>query len=185
MRRGQLTMLALVAGLAAGGCGSDEEGEPIPQGVAADIEAQLENIQGQIDDGSLGACKDIKKPGNTFATLRAEVARVPDDVDADVRDALAESVDRLGELVDDECSSREPETETTPEETVPEETVPEETVPEETVPEETVPEETVPEENPEPQGPPEETPGEGGGTPGGGGGGSGGLPIPGKPEEGE
>jgi hypothetical protein len=174
MRRAQLTLLALAAGLAIGGCGSDEEGEPIPQGLAADIEAQLDNIQGQIEEGSLGACNDIKKRGNTFDTLQAEVEKVPERVDADVRDALAQSVDRLGELVDDECSSREPETKTTPEETetvtVPEETVPEETVPEETVPEETVPSEIVPEEKPEKPEKPEKD--------GSGGGGSGGVPAP-------
>jgi outer membrane biosynthesis protein TonB len=144
MRRGYRTLLALAAGLAVVGCGSDDEGNPIPQASVADIETQLDNIQGQIEEGSLGACEDIKKPGNTYATLQSAVDRVPDSVDADVRDALAESVDRLGELVDDECSSREPEaeTKTTPEqtETVTIETTPEET---ETVPPET---ETVPPE---------------------------------------
>jgi hypothetical protein len=177
MTRGRIWVAAIAAGMALAGCGSDDEGEPIPQDIAAEIEAQLDNIEGQIEEGSLGACNDIKKPGNTFDAVQAAVERVPERVDPDVRDALSGSVDRLDELIDQECSSREPEEpEPVPEETetvtVPEETEPEETEPEETVPEETAPEETVPSEEEPGLGPP-------GGTPPGQGGGSGGVPAPG------
>jgi outer membrane biosynthesis protein TonB len=176
MRRGQRPLLALAAGLVIVGCGSDDEGKPIPQASVADIETQLDNIQGQIEEGSLGACEDIKKRGNTFAALESAVDRVPDSVDADVRDALAESVDRLGELVDEECSSREPDqTETTPEptETITVEEPPPET--ETTPPPET---ETVPPEEEAPSSKEKEKkekePKENEGL----GGESGGLPVP-------
>ena len=173
----------LVVGLAAafGACGSDEEGEPIPRAVAADLESQLDNIRDQIEDGSPGACEDIKEPNNTFDALQATVGRVPQDVDVDVRDALGQSVDRLSELVDEECASLEDtETET---ETVPDDT---ETIEIPTVPEETVPTETVPAEeedgNELPPGqekkleepnlvPPEDEPGNSGGN-------GGGAPVP-------
>ena len=175
----------LAAALALGACGSDEEGEPIPQETAAAIETQLSNIEGQIADGSVGACDDIKQPGNTFETLESAVQDVPSSVDPDLRDALERSVERLGELVDEECDSLEAETETVPEET--------ETVTIETVPEEPPPVEPPPEEDDEddengenvPPGQLEQPvrPGEGppnGGTgPGGGGTGGGGLPVPG------
>jgi hypothetical protein len=180
--RTRLTLAIVAMGMALAGCGSDEEGKPIPEEVAADIDLLLDKIQGQIDQGSLGACNDIKKPDQTFEALQAAVERVPSSVDADVRDALGQSVERLSDLIDEECSSREPETTTEPEQT---ETVTIETVPEETVPEETVPEETVPdEEEDDGEGAPEDTPGlgppEGGtGPPSGGGGGSGGVPAPG------
>jgi hypothetical protein len=187
MRLTRGTILALAATAAFAGCGSDEEGEPIPQASVAEIEAQLDNIEDQIAEGSVGACNDVKKPGNTFETLVSAVDNVPESVDPDVRDALDESISRLGDLVDEECTSREAETETVPEET---ETVPVETVPEE-VPTETV--ETVPpEEEDQDDGevipPGQEEPGSqgqgqgGGSEPGGGGTGGGGLPAPGEGE---
>jgi hypothetical protein len=177
------TLLALAASLAIAGCGSDEEGDPIPQGVAGAIESQLDAIQSRVDAGSPGACEDIEgdDDSGTFAEIERQIEALPDGVDQDVADALQESVDRLKDLVREECAAIAEETETTPEQTetvtVPEETVPEETVPEETVPEETVPEETVPQDEQQNEG---EGQSEDGGTPGGGGGGgSGGVPAPG------
>ena len=171
----------LAAALAFGGCGSDEEGEPIPQANVTAIENQLDNIESQINEGSQGACDDITKPNNTYEALQAAVEQVPSDVDADTRDALVKSVDRLGDLVEEECTSREAETETTPEET---ETVTIPTVTE-TVPLETEPTETVPEEDGEQLPPGQEKKddklgkGEGGGTEPGGGETGGGLSVPG------
>jgi len=176
MMRPRHLLVIPIAALAFAGCGSDEEGDPIPQTSVAAIEAQLNNIEGQIADGSVGACEDINKPGNTFENLEAAVQGVPQSVDPDVRDALERSIERLGDLVDEKCASLEAETETTPEETetVTIETVPEETVPVEPPPEETTPAETVPEQPPEDEGEDE-----GGSEPGGGGTGGGGLPAPG------
>ena len=139
----------VVVATAFAACGSDQEGEPIPRDVVSAIDIQLDQIRGQIDNGSLGACEDIKQPENTFEVLQAAVDAVPRDVDADVRDALVQSVDRLSELVDERCASledaeaeAEAETETAPEDT---ETIEIPTVPEE----ETPPTETVPDEEEE------------------------------------
>jgi hypothetical protein len=133
---------AVLAALALGACGSDDEGEPIPQASVAEIDRQLDNIRGQIENGSVGACDDIDD--DTFPALQAAASDVPPEVDADVRDALQSSVDRLRELIDQECGEISQETETTPEEidTVTVEEPPEE----ETVPTETVPPRTTPEE---------------------------------------
>jgi hypothetical protein len=189
MRRGRATFALLAAAAALAGCGSDEEGEPIPQASVAEIAGQLDNIEGQLTQGSVGACNDIRRPNSTYDALVTAVENVPDSVDADVRDALEQSVSRLGDLVDEECSSREAEeTETVPEET---ETITVETVPEEQ-PTETV--ETVPPPAEEDQGDGESLPpgqqkklDSEGGTPGGGsepggGTGGGGLPAPGGEE---
>jgi hypothetical protein len=72
---------------------------------------------------------------------------VPQNVDAQVRDALQRSLDHLFELLARECEGADQtETETTPTET---ETVPTETetVPTETVPTETQPPQTTPDGN--------------------------------------
>lgn len=134
----------LGAALALGGCGSDDEGEPIPRDTSAAIETQLDLIQNRVDAGNPGACADIEENNadGTFAEVDRQIESIPDDVDPDVVDALRDSVDRLKELVGDECDQISQETETTPE---PTETVTIEEEPEETVPTETVPTETVPE----------------------------------------
>jgi hypothetical protein len=176
-----VTWLALAGCCAVlGACGGDDEGDPIPQEVAADMQRQLDNIRGQVENGSLGACEDILAPGNTFEALERAAQRVPERVDPDVRDALGESVRRLAELVESECDK------------LAEEEEPAETVPLDPEP---VPEETTPEETPTQTAPPEEEPGEEevppgqGGTPPGQGGtppgqddGSGGVIVPGDEE---
>ena len=54
------TLLALLAAsLLGASCGSDDEGEPIPQESAAVLQDQLDNIQARLDNGSVGACDDI------------------------------------------------------------------------------------------------------------------------------
>jgi hypothetical protein len=148
-------LLALVAGLGVG-CGSDEEGKPIPRELAAQLEAQLNSIQDRFEFPDGAACGDITGGDDPNTTqVRNLIDSLPDDVDADVRDALEQSFDRLFELVEQDCGEEpaqtetEPtETETTPTETVPTETVPTETVPTETIPTETLPTETVPPEEP-------------------------------------
>jgi hypothetical protein len=183
MTRRLATALALAACSALlAACGGDEEGEPIPQDIADNAVATLDDIQAQIENGSVGACEDILEPGQNYEELAGTVQRVPQRVDADIRDALDRSVDRLRELVQQECD-RLAEEEAQQEEEQPTDTteIPEETVPEETVPEETVPEETVPEE----EGEGNQEPGQNGtppgleGAPPGQEGDSGGVPVPG------
>ncbi len=120
--------LALVA--LAAGCGADDEGEPIPPRFAIALENRLDRIEQAISEGSLEACQQALDldPG-----VQQIVDSVPEDVEAEVRDALRRSFDRLFDLVGRECNDRDQtETETTPTET---ETTPTET---ETIPTETV-----------------------------------------------
>jgi hypothetical protein len=185
LRTATTIVLALAAGLAAG-CGSDEEGEPLPQGQATELLGQLDSIQARFEAGS-GACNDITEGDDTnLAVVQRVLNSLPDDVDADLRDALTQSFDRLFELVREECAEEEPtETETTPTETETVPTEPEtETTETETVPTETVPTETETtptETETEPGLPPGqggEPPGQGGENPGQGNGG--GVVVPGE-----
>jgi len=156
----------LAAGLILAGCGGDEEGKPIPTATATALNSQLENIQGRLNDGSAGACKDIlggpRDPN--VKQVQDLIDAMPDDVDSDVRSALEDSFDNLWELVQDDCDDKaqaeeearqqreqqqqeeEPDTDT---ETTPTETETEtETTPTETTPTETTP--TNPDEAPLP-----------------------------------
>jgi hypothetical protein len=128
-------MLVVAAGLA--GCGGDDEeqGAPIPQQAASDIESRLAEVERRMEAGG-GACADIEN--DTKPAVEQIVASLPSDVDPDVRDALQDSVDRLFDLTADQCDEQkgqeteeeeppvtietEPETETEPTETLPPET---------------------------------------------------------------
>jgi hypothetical protein len=160
---GRLAVIACLTIAAAAGCGSDDEGEPIPQANAAQIQAQLDNVEGQIDNGTVGACTDALSEGNTLAALESAVAGLPDDVDGDVRAALEDSVQNLRDLVAERCDELEADqTETTPPETETEPPPETETTPPDTNTGETVPLPPLDEDeegNGE-QGPPEE-PGQG------------------------
>jgi hypothetical protein len=122
-----LALLALLAG-----CGGDDEGKPIPAAQADALQAQLDGIEGRLDAGSAGACRDVVEGDDTnVKAVQDQIDALPADVDADVRDALQRSFDRLFQLVNDECNRLEGEetsTETTPTETTPPATVTE-TVP--------------------------------------------------------
>jgi hypothetical protein len=140
--KGIFLLLALGLCLAAAGCGGDDEGKPIPAATATALQNQLDGVQARLDNGSVGACKDILEGprGPNLDAVQQLIDGLPDDVDADVRSALEDSFDRLWELVQQECDDREP-THTTPTDTEPE-TTPTETEPE-TTPTETEPQETT------------------------------------------
>jgi hypothetical protein len=160
-------VLLLGACLAAAGCGSDDEGEPIPADLAAALQSQLDNVQARLDNGSVGACDDIlsgPRGPNTDAVNQA-IADLPDGVDEDVRSALQDGFDQLFTLVEERCNELREDTESQqPTETTEEPPVVTET---ETVPEpetETVPPpetETVPPPETETLPPEEEPPAEG------------------------
>jgi outer membrane biosynthesis protein TonB len=148
------TILLLAAALAVG-CGSDQEPEPsIPADSSQALLSRLDEIQRRFEFGG-GACADVQD--DSEPAMREIVASLPPSVDADVRSALEQSIDRLFELTAEQCDAEEAQTETeapppTPEtqtETVPPETQTE-TVPPETVPPETTPPETSPPETPAP-----------------------------------
>jgi hypothetical protein len=179
-----ITTLALlvVAGLA--GCGSDDEpqGAPIPQQAATDIESRLAEVERRMEAGG-GACADIQN--DTKPAVDSIVASLPSDVDADVRDALQDSADRLFQLTEQECDEekgQDTQTQTQPE-LPPETETQTEEVPTEPVPTQTE-EEPPPDEQPEEEQPPgqdeELPPGQGGENPGEGNGG--GAIVPGEGE---
>jgi hypothetical protein len=97
-----ISLLALlVLGVVLAGCGGDKEGKPLPAAQVQLLNGRLDEAERRLADGSEGACKDI------LDDTQPEVGRIidslPNDVDADVRDALTESFDNLWNLVDDRC----------------------------------------------------------------------------------
>ena len=129
--RSRVTAAAAILLVAiAAGCGSDDEGEPIPVRFGAALDSRLDRIQAAVALGTPEGCQ-------TALDVDPEVQQIidtmPADVDPQVRDALTRSFDHLFELVAQDCNERDQtETETTPTET---ETTPTET---ETTPPETV-----------------------------------------------
>jgi hypothetical protein len=98
----RISLLALlVLGVVLAGCGGDKEGKPLPAAQVQLLNGRLDEAERRLADGSEGACKDI------LDDTQPEVGRIidslPDDVDADVRDALTESFDNLWNVVDDRC----------------------------------------------------------------------------------
>jgi hypothetical protein len=147
-----LPLAALIALLALAGCGNsnEPEGERLPPETVQALLQQLDSVSDRVAANVSGACNDIYDSadnGGNFEPIDDALASLPDDVDSEIRAALEESIDRLKQLVDDECTaiSDAELDETTPEETAPVETTTEETTPEQTDTE-TVPEETAPEE---------------------------------------
>lgn len=115
-------LLALGACLAAAGCGSDDEqGKPIPTAQAQLLQTRLTEAERRLNDGSVGACRDILR--DTQPAVRQILASIPSSVDPDVRDALSQSFDNLWNLVDSECQNLQPDeptqTETQTTETTP------------------------------------------------------------------
>jgi len=129
----RISLLALlVLGVVLAGCGGDKEGKPLPTAQAQLLNGRLDEAERRLADGSEGACKDIL--GDTQPEVGRIIDSLPDDVDADVRDALTESFDNLWNVVDDRCqeiadqSKPEPtKTEPTPTETTQTETTQTET----------------------------------------------------------
>lgn len=174
LKRTTLVIL-LGACLAAAGCGSDDEGDPIPADSAALLQDQLDNIQARIDNGSVGACDDILSGprGPNVEPVNQAISQLQDGVDADVRSALQDGFNRLFTLVEDRCNELREEEESQQETDTTEEPPPEietETVPPpetETIPPpetETIPPpetETLP--PPTEEAPPAEEEGDGGG----------------------
>jgi hypothetical protein len=152
VKRTTLVML-LGACLAAAGCGSDDEGDPIPANSAALLQEQLDNIQARIDNGSVGACEDILSGPRSpnVEPVNQAIAQLPDGVDPDVRSALQDGFDRLFSLVEERCTELHDEAESQQEETPEEPPVVTET---ETVP----PPETETETTPPPETDTETTP---------------------------
>ena len=167
------TLLVLAACLVAAGCGSDDEGKPIPATIADQLQTRLNEIERRFDFGN-GACGDIEN--DSRPAVDQLIASIPDNVDADVRQGLQDGFDRLFALSEEQCDQgkqTDTETDTEPAPTPEPEPEPTATV---TAPPET---ETVPPPEMQPETTPPETeeqvpPDQGGDESGGGQGGSGG-----------
>ena len=144
------------------GCGNSDPEPSIPIDDAEALAARIDEVRANIDVGSCTVA--LEKTDD----LISEINGLPEEVDQDVQNALAEGANNLKDLIEDPDQCDQPE-ETTTEETTTEETTTDETTTEETTTEETP---TVPTTPTTPT-----TPGQpGGGNQGGGsGGGSGGV----------
>jgi len=169
-----LCLLAAVAALAVAGCGGDEEpqGEKLPPAVTKTLLQQLESVGDRVAAGVSGACDDIysEDVGN-IAPIDEALNSIPSDVDPEIRSALEQSIERLTQLIDQECdeirSAEQGESDTTTDET-PTETVTTETetVPTETTETTTTPPETTPTTPTTPEVPPSGNGPDGTGPPG-------------------
>ena len=170
-----ICLLAATATVALAGCGGDDEpqGEKLPPGITQTLLQQLDSVGDRVAAGVSGACDDIYSDdpdtGN-IGPIDDALASIPSDVDPEIRSALEQSVERLTQLVDQECDQIradeqgiDTETETTPTETVPTET---ETVPTETTETTTTPPETTPTPPTTPETPPNGVGPDGEGPPG-------------------
>jgi hypothetical protein len=166
LRNGISVLLVVGACLAAAGCGSDNEGKPIPAATASALQTELDNIQARVDNGSAGACRDILEGsrGPNKQRVQQLIDSMPDSVDSDVRSALQDSFDNLWDLVEQDCQDKADkegsQKQAPPEQPTQTETTPTETTPTETTPTETTPTETTP--------PSDTSDNKGGGTPGAG-----------------
>lgn len=170
-----LCALAASAALALAGCGGDDEpqGEKLPPDISQTLLKQLDSVGDRVAAGVSGACDDIYSEdpdtGN-IGPIDDALASIPSDVDPEIRSALEQSIERLTQLVDQECDQIradeqgiDTETETTPTETVTTET---ETVPADTTETTTTPPETTPTTPTDPATPPNGVGPDGGGPPG-------------------
>lgn len=170
-------LLAASAALAVAGCGDDQqpEGEKLPPEVTQTLTQQLESVGDRVAAGVAGACDDIyasEADGGNLEPIDAALGSIPPDVDPEIRSALEQSIERLTQLVDQECaqirSSERDEQDPIVEEEPPPETVETET---ETVPTETTetteaPPETTPVDPDTPSPQPDGRGPEGAGPPG-------------------
>lgn len=163
--RKTLALLAVSAAAAVVvACGESDPEPSIPLEDAEALAARIDEIRANVDNGSCLVAVDRTDD------LIAEINGLPDDVDQDVKNALAEGANNLKELIEDPEQCEQPE-ETTTEETTTEETTTEETETQETTTEETQP--TTPTQQTTPTQPGQPGGGQGGGS--GGTGGSGGV----------
>jgi len=157
-RKTSAILLASAAAVAAFGCGNSDPEPSIPLDDAEALAARIDEVRANVDNGSCLVALDRTDD------LIAEINGLPDEVNQDVQNALAEGANNLKDQLEDpdQC---EPVEETTTEET----TTEEDTTTEETTTEETTTEETQPTTTTQPAPPPPAPPG------GSGGGGSGGV----------
>jgi hypothetical protein len=119
------------------GCGDDNKGKPIP---AAQADRLINNIQAADQYSADGRCN---RAHTKVRDARFVLGRIPDSVDKDVRQGIADGLSRLDSLISEQCEApQKTETETTPTETTQTETTQTETTPTETTQTQTQPTQT-------------------------------------------
>jgi hypothetical protein len=100
-----LTLLAISGALWASGCGgsSDKQGKPLPPQQVSELQRELDAAQSRFEHGGAGACSDIQN--RSKSDVQAILASIPSSVDADVRDSLRQSFNRLWELASSQCDT--------------------------------------------------------------------------------
>ncbi|MDQ4130153.1 MAG: hypothetical protein M3133_04060 [Actinomycetota bacterium] len=94
--------LALVAALAAVGCGgSDEQGAPLAAGDAAFLAGQLAQVDRVV---ARGQCELVRE--RPLTQLADRVQALPPTVDATIRQTLVDGIAHLEELVATNCKQR-------------------------------------------------------------------------------
>ncbi|HEX2161962.1 MAG TPA: hypothetical protein VHF88_09105 [Thermoleophilaceae bacterium] len=174
-----LWTLAAVFALAVTGCGDDDEpqGRKLPPEVTQTLLQQLDSVGDRVAAGVPGACDDIyasEAEGGNIEPIDNALSSIPANVDPEIRSALEQSVERLTQLVDQECAeirsaAQDPDETVTEDDPPPVETVETETetVPVETTETTTTPPETTPTTPPEtPETPPNGNGPDGTGPPG-------------------
>jgi hypothetical protein len=171
-----LCLLAAAAALTVAGCGGDDEpqGEKLPPEITQKLLKHLDSIGDRVAAGISGACDDIYSSDSDvgdIGPIDEELASIPANVDPEIRSALEQSIERLTQLVDQECDEirsaeqgeQDTTTDETPTETVTTET---ETAPAETTETTTTPPETTPAPPTTPESPPNGNGPDGTGPPG-------------------
>jgi hypothetical protein len=126
------------------GCGSSSKGKPIPNDPANRMVALLGQADSQSAAGTCGGAKAKVREAQTV--LQNDV---PSSVDKDVRQGLADGMNRMISLIDQECQRPQPtqtqtQTQTTDTTTTPTTTTPTTTTPTTTTPSTTTPTTTTP-----------------------------------------
>ena len=105
-------LLASAAAVGAFGCGDSDPEPSIPLEDAEALAARIDEVRANVDVGSCTVAVDRTD------SLIAEINGLPDEVDQDVQNALAEGANNLKDLLEDPDQCEPPE-ETTTEETQP------------------------------------------------------------------
>ena len=164
-----LALLALVgAAFFLLACGSSDEptleGEPFSTQESDDLTKNLDDLEAAFNQG------DCEEAQNKLAGLQEAVELMPEERDAELRDALTSALDDLGGQIDTECTEADDTSTSTTQSTssaVPttSSTTPSTSSTTSTSSSEEEPP-TTPEEPPEPPGPPDTPPGQDGTPPG-------------------
>jgi hypothetical protein len=109
-------LAAVVGSLAA--CGSDNDDGQLSRARASELRSTLDRVEEDVNTGNCQAA------GTQARSLVEQAGGLPNSIDADLREALVDSADRLQVLVTESCSTSSTEPSTAPDSGVTAETGP-------------------------------------------------------------